>query len=93
MDWDIFTEALSMAKSSNGIGAATRLATTRKKANGNAQKMIDEAAVRNVRVFKTCIFEVMCRCDCVTPGKCDEKYEKYVSYDREGNPKRWVDEV
>jgi len=93
MEWDVFLEALSMAKSSRGIEAATRLATTRKYPSGNAQRMIEDADQRNVRLFKWCIFEVMTPCDCKNKehGKCDEKYGKYRTYDREGNPVLWTE--
>lgn len=87
--WEIFQEACSMPKSNDFYAAAQRLLTTRKFPSGNAQKMIEEAPNRGYKVYIWCIFEVMTKCDCKTPGKCDKKYNKYVSYDRDGNPVTW----
>lgn len=92
LPWDIYQEALSMPKGSAGIGAATRLATTRKYPNGNAQRTIDEADQRGRKIYTWCIFEVMTRCDCKERrGCCDSKYGQKISYDRSGQPHSWAD--
>jgi len=88
LSWDIFEEAQSMAKSTPKIPLSQRLGTTRKFPNGNAQKMINEAPKKGYKVYKYCIFEVMTGCDC-TGSKCDNKYDKYISYDREGKGHTW----
>ena len=88
LDDDVFQEALSMAKSSRGISAATQVATTRKYPSGNAQKMIESADERGFKIYKWCIFEVMTPCDC-KGETCDEKYNKYFNYDRNGKKITW----
>ena len=79
--WSILQEALSMAKSKNGIAASTRLTSTRKFAAGPMQRMLDEAKRRNFRIYQWCVWE--CTEPCTDKRSCKE-CEKIRSYDQTG---------
>lgn len=92
LPWAIYEEASSMPKSANGVSAAIRSLTTRKRANGNAQAMLDgEAAKRGFKIYTWCIFEVMTRCDCEIDCKSGKycKYSEYRTFDSFGKQITW----
>ena len=86
LNWEIFQEAISMPKSDEYIGAALRLATTRKYPSGNAQKMIDEHQERGFKLYKWCVFEILEKCT----GSCAD-CKKYISYNRDGEAITWYE--
>lgn len=87
LPWEVFEEAGSMPKSGHGYKAAMRLLTTRKKANGNAQKMVAEHKQRGFKLYTWCIFEVMTPCGCKSCSAC--KYKNHMTYDNKGNKITW----
>lgn len=91
LDWDVFQQAISMPRSDKNIGAALRVATTRKRPHGNAQRMIEESETRGFKLYKWCIFEVMSNCGCRKPADCERRCGKYQTYDRENKVIRWPD--
>lgn len=68
MKEEVFTGALSIPISQEGVSSQVSMTSTRHKAHGKMQLMLDEADERGFTVYKWCVFETMapCREDCKT---------------------------
>ena len=87
MDDAVFNGALSIPTSQGGVPAQVVMASTRHKAHGKMQKMLDEAEEKGFRVYQWCVWETMQACehdcracpmrrDCVGCGEDDPPCNK-----------------
>jgi hypothetical protein len=61
-DWKILQEALCIPQSKFGHKAQTIMISSRKWDNGIVQRLVDESAKRGIKVYQSCIFEVLEQC-------------------------------
>lgn len=75
-DFKLLEEALYIPQSNKNYNASVVLASTRKWEAGIVQRLVDEAADRGIRVYTTCIFEVLEPCErmCLADPKYGDCY-------------------
>ena len=61
-DWKILQEALCIPQSKHGHKAQTIMISSRKWDNGIVQRLFDESGKRGIKVYQSCIFEVLEQC-------------------------------
>lgn len=62
MDWSIMQEAFNMARSAKGYKGSTRLTSTRKKASGTMQRLLDEAQQRGFKIYQWNLWDTIETC-------------------------------
>jgi hypothetical protein len=79
-DWSLIQEALCIPQSSSEYRAQTTMMSTRKWDNGIVQRIVDESEERNIKVYESCIFEVLEKCT----RECFDN-SIYLKFNKEGN--------
>jgi len=89
MDWNIMQEAFNMARSAKGYRSSTRLTSTRKKASGTMQRLLDEASQRGFKVYQWNLWDTIATCPLRTndKGEVDDAHTIYSYTDKKGDPK------
>lgn len=89
MDWNIMQEAFNMARSAKGYRSSTRLTSTRKKASGTMQRLLDEAHQRGFKVYQWNLWDTIATCPLRTndKGEIDDAHTVYSYTDKKGDPK------
>lgn len=88
IDWAILQEAFNMARSGHGYSGATRLTSTRKKASGTMQRLLDEAPQRGLKIYQWNLWDTIQTCPLTEDdkGQIIDKQELYTYLDNKGEP-------
>ena len=86
MDWTIMQEAFNMARSAKGYKGSTRLTSTRKKASGTMQRLIDEAQPRGFKIYQWNLWDTVETCPLSTDrdGYINDQQTVYTGKDSKG---------
>lgn len=66
IEWEILQTGLSMARSSEGIRGQNTFTSTRQKAKGSMQRLLDESGTKGIEVYEWNIWESLEKC----PRRC-----------------------
>lgn len=88
IDWAILQEAFNMARSGRGYHGSTRLTSTRKKASGTMQRLLDEAPQRGFKIYKWNLWDTIQTCPLTEDdmGQITDKQEIYTYLNGKGEP-------
>lgn len=87
MDWSIMQEAFNMARSAKGYKGSTRLTSTRKKASGTMQRLLDEAHKRGFQIYQWNLWDTVETCPLATDenGYINDEQAVYMGKDSKGD--------
>lgn len=88
IDWNILQEAFNMARSGRGYRGSTRLTSTRKKASGTMQRLLDEAPQRGFKIYKWNLWDTIQTCPLTENdmGQITDQQELYTYLNGKGEP-------
>lgn len=88
IDWAILQEAFNMARSGKGYKGSTRLTSTRKKASGTMQRLLDEATQRGLKIYKWNLWDTIQTCPLTENdmGQITDQQELYTYLNGKGEP-------
>lgn len=85
MDWDVLNEAFMMPKATPTQPSSLRLLSTRKRIDGNVQKLMDDADAQGWEVYKFCALDIAERCTFEERPTCDG-CKQIIRYDQQNDP-------
>lgn len=87
IDWAIMQEAFNMARSAKGYPSSTRLTSTRKKASGTMQRLLDEAPQRGFKIYQWNLWDTIKTCPLTEDdrGRVTDQQELYTFKNDKGD--------